>query len=46
VRVVGGERGLSFDEDAPAGAQPSSVNARSEAGDSVIARAFSFEHTP
>jgi hypothetical protein len=40
------ERGLSFDEDAAGGAQPSSVTARSEAGDSVIARAFSFEHTP
>lgn len=39
------ERGLSFDEDAPP-SQRSSVTARSEAGDSVIARAFSFEHTP
>jgi hypothetical protein len=39
------ERGLSFDEDA-APSQPSSVTARTEAGDSVIARAFSFEHTP
>ena len=39
------ERGLSFDEDAPP-SQRSSVTARSEAGDSVIARVFSFEHTP
>jgi len=38
------ERGLSFDEDA-APSQPASVTARSEAGDSVIARVFSFEHT-
>ena len=38
------ERGLSFAEDA-APSQPSSVTARTEAGDSVIARAFSFEHT-
>jgi hypothetical protein len=39
------ERGLSLDDDS-AGAAPSSMTARSEAGDSVIARAFSFEHTP
>ena len=39
------ERGLSFAEDA-APSQPSSVTARSEAGDSLIARVFSFEHTP
>jgi hypothetical protein len=39
------ERGLSFDEDA-SDASPASMTARSEAGDSVIARAFSFEHTP
>ena len=39
------ERGLSFDEDATP-AQPSSITARTEAGDSVIARAFSFEHLP
>jgi Domain of unknown function (DUF4384) len=39
------ERGLSFDEDATP-SQPSSITARSEAGDSVIARAFSFQHTP
>ena len=39
------ERGLSFDEDA-APNQPSSVTARTEAGDSVIARAFSFDHVP
>ncbi len=39
------ERGLSFDEDATP-SQPSSITARTEAGDSVIARAFSFVHTP
>jgi len=39
------ERGLSFDEDKSSSGQPSSVTARTEAGDSVIARAFAFEHT-
>lgn len=39
------ERGLSFGEDT-APSQPASVNARTEAGDSLIARVFSFEHTP
>lgn len=43
------ERGLSFEDDggasAPSG-KAASVAARTEAGDSVIARVFSFEHTP
>jgi hypothetical protein len=40
------ERGLSLEEDSAPSGQPASVTARTEAGDSVIARAFSFEHTP